>query len=77
MHDTLLLFGATGDLSQRYLFPSLVHLWRDRLLPASLRIVAVGRQELSDEDFRAWLRERMAGELADDPAIVEIGRAHV
>ncbi|XIG26920.1 glucose-6-phosphate dehydrogenase [Lysobacter enzymogenes] len=71
MHDTLLLFGATGDLSQRYLFPSLVHLWRDRLLPASLRIVAVGRQEHSDEEFRAWLRERMAAEVADDPGIVE------
>ena len=22
MHDSLLLFGATGDLAQRYLFPS-------------------------------------------------------
>src|SRR3546814_5021391 len=32
MHDTLLLFGATGDLAQRYLFPSLLHLLRDRLL---------------------------------------------
>lgn len=71
MHDTLLLFGATGDLSQRYLFPSLVHLWRDRLLPAGFRIVAVGRQELSDDEFRAWLREHMAGEVADDPALVE------
>ncbi|ALN91735.1 glucose-6-phosphate dehydrogenase [Lysobacter gummosus] len=71
MHDTLLLFGATGDLSQRYLFPSLVHLWRDRLLPPAFRIVAVGRQELSDDDFRAWLRERMAGEVADDQTVVE------
>ena len=26
MHDTLLLFGATGDLAQRYLFPSLLRL---------------------------------------------------
>ena len=71
MHDTLLLFGATGDLSQRYLFPSLVHLWRDRLLSPGFRIVAVGRQALSDDEFRAWLRERMANEVADDPAVVE------
>ena len=45
VHDTLLLFGATGDLSLRYLFPSLVHLLRDRLLPAEFRLVAIGRQD--------------------------------
>src|SRR5690606_36363732 len=33
MHDTLLLFGATGDLAQRYLFPSLLRLLGDGLLP--------------------------------------------
>ena len=38
MHDTLLLFGATGDLAQRYLFPSLLRLHRDGLLPAGFRV---------------------------------------
>ncbi|KRC33794.1 MULTISPECIES: glucose-6-phosphate dehydrogenase [unclassified Lysobacter] len=71
MHDTLLLFGATGDLAQRYLFPSLIHLWRDRLLPPDFRLIAVGRQEMSDEEFRAWLRERMAAEAADDAPAVD------
>ena len=33
MHDTLFLFGATGDLAQRYLFPSLLRLLGDGLLP--------------------------------------------
>ena len=37
--DRLLLFGATGDLAQRYLFPSLLHLLRDRLLPTARRLV--------------------------------------
>ncbi|MCD9031276.1 glucose-6-phosphate dehydrogenase [Luteimonas sp. Y-2-2-4F] len=59
MHDTLLLFGATGDLAQRYLFPSLLHLLRDRLLPESFRIVAVGRTEHDDAGFRDWLRGRI------------------
>jgi len=71
MHDTLLLFGATGDLAQRYLFPSLIHLWRDRLLPPDFRLIAVGRQEMSDEEFRTWLRERMAAEAADDAPAVD------
>ncbi len=64
VHDTLLLFGATGDLSQRYLFPSLVHLLRDRLLPADFRLIAIGRQEYDQEGFKAWLREQLPDEAA-------------
>ncbi len=59
MHDTLLLFGATGDLAQRYLFPSLLHLLRDRMLPPTFRVVAVGRSAHDDAGFHAWLRERI------------------
>ena len=69
MHDTLLLFGATGDLAVRMLFPSIAHLLRDRLLPADFRIVAIGRQDFTSEVFRAWLAGRMralaAKELRD------------
>ena len=60
--DTLLLFGATGDLSRRYLFPSLIHLVRDRLLPADFRVVAIGRQEYDHDGFRGWLRQNLASE---------------
>jgi len=59
MHDTLLLFGATGDLARRYLFPSLMHLLRDRLLPESFRLVAIGRTQHDDEGFRTWLRAQI------------------
>ena len=59
MHDTLLLFGATGDLAVRMLFPSLAHLLRDRLLPPDFRIIAIGRQDHSTEQFRQWLGPRM------------------
>ena len=59
MHDSILLFGATGDLAQRYLFPSLLHLLRDRLLPDSFRVIAIGRTPHDDDGFRAWLRERI------------------
>lgn len=64
IHDTLLLFGASGDLSRRYLFPSLVHLMRDRLLPADFRLVAIGRQEFDEEAFRVWLRPQLSSESA-------------
>ncbi|RPE81493.1 glucose-6-phosphate dehydrogenase [Vulcaniibacterium tengchongense] len=71
MHDLLFLFGATGNLAQRYLFPSLLHLWRDRLLPGGFRTVAVGHQPMETGQFRDWLRERLAQESADDPALLE------
>ena len=67
LQDTLQLFGATGDLSQRYLFPSLVHLLRDRLLPPNFRVVAIGRQEFEGPAFGDWLRGQLASEAARWP----------
>ena len=49
---TLLLFGATGDLSQRMLLPSLFGLDADGLLPEDLRIVATARSALDNAAFR-------------------------
>jgi glucose-6-phosphate 1-dehydrogenase len=66
VHDTLLLFGATGDLSARQLFPSLLHLWRDQLLPRDFSIVAIARHEYDDAGFRSWLAGRLAGEREGD-----------
>ena len=51
--STLLLFGATGDLSHRMLLPSLYGLHSDGLLPGDFRIVCTARSELDDEQFRA------------------------
>ena len=68
MLDRLLLFGATGDLARRYLFPSLLHLWRDRLLPPDFSLVAIGRHEFTDDAFRDWMRERLGREARDGAA---------
>src|SRR5690606_20712868 len=57
MHDSIRLFGATGDLAQRYLFPSLLHLLRDRALPENCRVAAMGRAPHAQDGFRARLRE--------------------
>ncbi|HAV80274.1 MAG TPA: glucose-6-phosphate dehydrogenase, partial [Erythrobacter sp.] len=45
--DRLLLFGATGDLAQRMLLPSLCALDADGLLDNDLKIVATARSEMS------------------------------
>ena len=57
--DRLLLFGATGDLSQRMLLPSLCALHADELLPARLRIVGAARSELTDAGFRDFARDAL------------------
>jgi glucose-6-phosphate 1-dehydrogenase len=51
--NTLLLFGATGDLARRMLLPSLYGLHEDSLLPHELRIVCTARSDLDDAGFRA------------------------
>lgn len=63
---SLLLFGATGDLSQRMLLPSLFGLDSDGLLPAGMRIIGTARSALTDEAFRnaaaGWLEQRIEPE---------------
>ncbi|GAA3749667.1 glucose-6-phosphate 1-dehydrogenase [Spinactinospora alkalitolerans] len=49
--QVFVLFGATGDLARRKLFPALFHLDRAGLLPET-RIVASGQRPRSEEDFR-------------------------
>jgi len=55
----LIIFGATGDLSARKLFPALFQLDAAGLLSDDLRIVAVARQEQTSVGFHDELRERM------------------
>jgi glucose-6-phosphate 1-dehydrogenase len=56
----LVLFGATGDLAQRMLFPSLLGLERDGLLPTELRILATARSAVSGDEFRHTVAETLA-----------------
>ena len=62
----LIIFGATGDLSARKLFPALFQLDAADLLPLDLRIAAVARQEQSIESFQQDLRSKMAGYMRED-----------
>jgi glucose-6-phosphate 1-dehydrogenase len=51
--ETLILFGATGDLAQRMLFPSLYNLDCDGLLPRGFRVIGAARSALEREAFQA------------------------
>ncbi|QNN65356.1 glucose-6-phosphate dehydrogenase [Sphingomonas rhizophila] len=64
--STLLLFGATGDLSHRMLLPSLYGLHVDELLPEGLKIVATARSQLTDDEFRASAIEALEEHVPAD-----------
>ena len=55
----LIIFGATGDLSARKLFPALFQLDAAGLLPDDLGIIAVARQEQTADGFHDELLARM------------------
>lgn len=52
---TIVIFGASGDLTERKLIPALYHLFLDGLLPDRFRIVGVARREKSAESWRQEL----------------------
>ena len=55
----LIIFGASGDLSARKLFPALFQLDRAELLPSDLRITAIARDQVDVDVFLEGLRQRM------------------
>ncbi|MBN8484407.1 MAG: glucose-6-phosphate dehydrogenase [Sphingomonadales bacterium] len=57
--DRLLLFGATGDLAQRMLLPSLCALHADGLVDEDLEIVGTARQPFDDAGYRNFAREAL------------------
>ena len=64
------IFGASGDLTQRKLFPALYSLAYRRLLPEKFAVVGVARTEETDDAFRdrmeAAVREHARDPFRDD-----------
>ena len=54
---TVVVFGATGDLTARKLVPALFRLWRGGFLGAPFAVVGVGRRDKDDSRFRAELQD--------------------
>jgi glucose-6-phosphate 1-dehydrogenase len=63
---SLVIFGASGDLTKRKLFPALYSLAYRGLLPKSFAVVGVARTEESDDDFRDRMKESVQ-EFGRDP----------
>jgi len=48
----IVIFGGTGDLARRKLLPAIYNLFRREILPESFAVVATGRQDKSNDEYR-------------------------
>jgi glucose-6-phosphate 1-dehydrogenase len=75
MSFDLVLFGGTGDLCWRKLMPALFQAFKHGTLPAGARIIGIGRDDLSDERYRALIASRFDNvELEKRPSSEEFER---
>ncbi len=75
MSFDLVLFGGTGDLAWRKLMPALFQAFRHGTLPAGGRIIGIGRDDLSAEQYRARIGTRFDQvDLAKRPSTQEFTR---
>lgn len=63
----MVIFGATGDLTKRKLFPALYNLAKEKFLPENFAIVGVGRQEMLSEEFRDQMMVDLKEFAGPDP----------
>lgn len=56
----LIIFGATGDLTARKLFPAIYNLKREGLLPANFACVGFARKQKSHEEFRQEMKSAVS-----------------
>jgi len=56
---SIVIFGASGDLTQRKLVPSLFNLYHKGRLPKQFRIIGYGGTPFTDDQFRTHLEEGM------------------
>src|SRR5687767_12040316 len=56
---TLVIFGASGDLTKRKLLPALYQLSRAQRLPARFSVIGVARSPMSDDEFRQQFHDSL------------------
>lgn len=65
---TLVIFGATGDLSRKKLLPALFDLYLRGYLPRHFRVVGLARRVMDHAEFKTLVRAALVDEFKDPPA---------
>lgn len=66
MIERLILFGASGDLTGRFLLPALAELFDADELSDDFRVVGAAREDWNDARFRQHAAERLEKHAAAD-----------
>src|SRR5438034_4244020 len=53
---SIVIFGASGDLTARKLIPALYQLFKEKQMPATFRVIGFARREKTDASWRQELR---------------------
>src|SRR5260370_1405465 len=56
---SIVIFGASGDLTGRKLIPALYHLCKEKQMPPEFRVIGFARREKTDDSWRAELRQAL------------------
>lgn len=59
-NHTVVIFGASGDLTSRKLIPAWYNLYRQNRLPEKFQVVGFARRPYSHDDFRSLMRDALA-----------------
>jgi len=70
----LTIFGASGDLAQRMLLPSLYGLEADRLLPDGLRVLGTARSDMDADAFRRFVADAVERQVS--PGMLDANALH-
>ncbi|MBI5506954.1 MAG: glucose-6-phosphate dehydrogenase [Deltaproteobacteria bacterium] len=63
---TMVIFGASGDLTKRKLVPALYNLVRQKLLPEEFSVIGFARRETAAHEFREQMRRNIHEYAGDD-----------
>ncbi len=69
---SIVIFGASGDLTVRKLIPALYHLFAEKQLPPPFRVIGFARREKSDDSWREEMKkgiEQFSRSKKIDPAV--------
>jgi glucose-6-phosphate 1-dehydrogenase len=70
-NSSIVIFGASGDLTYRKLIPALYHLYASDQLPKSFAILGVSRTEYSDDSYREKLKKSLQEMEQTEPAVLD------
>jgi glucose-6-phosphate 1-dehydrogenase len=67
VESSIVIFGASGDLTARKLLPALFQLWRDGYLADHVPVVGAARRPKTDDEFRAEIRPHVSQHSRSGP----------